>query len=141
MVLHGVDVYDPNTGELRTNNTDQIAPWMIDTACNGESFFVRHCYFTDGQDRYERLKAALKDEIDPDAWVSLHRTESRTFPRPATGRIAVKVRSTASSTSSPDRWPRSGYAGWTDSRPSSMPAATTPGASSTGFHPTGSCTS
>ncbi|MFG1780760.1 hypothetical protein ACGFIG_30595 [Micromonospora sp. NPDC049048] len=91
VLLHGVDVYDPNTGELRSNNTDQIALWMIDTAYNGESFFVRHCYFTGGQDPYKRLKVALKADIDRDAWDSLYGTESRPFARPDTGKIAVKV--------------------------------------------------
>ena len=91
VVLAGVDVYDPNTGELRSNDTDQIALWMIDTAYNGESFFVRHCYFTGGQDPYKRLKTALKAEIDPDTWATLNATESRPFPRPESGKIAVKV--------------------------------------------------
>jgi len=44
--LKGVDVYDPTTGEVRSNDTSQIALWMIDTNYNEESFFVRHCYFT-----------------------------------------------------------------------------------------------
>jgi adenine-specific DNA-methyltransferase len=91
VILHGVDVYDPNTGELRSNDTDQVAVWMIDTEYNGESFFVRHCYFTGGQDPFARLKRALKAEIDAEAWGSLYRTESRSFPRPESGRIAVKV--------------------------------------------------
>jgi adenine-specific DNA-methyltransferase len=91
VVLNGVDVYDPNTGEVRSNDTDQIALWMIDTAYNGESFFVRHCYFTGGQDPYKRLKTALKAEIDHDTWATLNATESRAFPRPESGRIAVKV--------------------------------------------------
>jgi adenine-specific DNA-methyltransferase len=91
VLLRGVDVYDPNTGETRNNETDQIALWMIDTEYNGESFFVRHCYFTGGQDPYARLKAALKADIDEEAWASLYRTESRPFPRPESGKIAVKV--------------------------------------------------
>ncbi len=91
VVLRGVDVYDPNTGELRSDETDRIALWMIDTAYNGESFFVRHCYFTGGQDPYKRLKRALKADIDEDAWATLHRTQSRPFARPETGKIAVKV--------------------------------------------------
>ena len=89
--LNGVDVYDPNTGEVRSNDTDQIALWMIDTAYNGESFFVRHCYFTGGQDPYKRLKTALKAEIDHDTWATLNATESRSFDRPESGKIAVKV--------------------------------------------------
>lgn len=91
VILGGVDVYDPNTGEVRSNDTDQIALWMIDTAYNGESFFVRHCYFTGGQDPYMRLKTALKAEIDQDTWATLNATESRSFPRPESGKIAVKV--------------------------------------------------
>jgi adenine-specific DNA-methyltransferase len=70
--LKGVDVYDPNTGELRSNDTSQIALWMIDSDYDGESFFVRHCYFTGGQKPYERLKRALKAEIDEEAWAELY---------------------------------------------------------------------
>jgi adenine-specific DNA-methyltransferase len=91
VILRGVDVYDPNTGNIRSNDTDQVALWMIDTAYNGESFFVRHCYFTGGQDPYARLKRALRADIDQEAWDSLYRTESRPFARPESGRIAVKV--------------------------------------------------
>jgi adenine-specific DNA-methyltransferase len=91
VVLHGVDVYDPNTGQIRSNDTHQVALWMIDTNYNEESFFVRHCYFTGGQDPYAKLKRALKDDIDREAWEGLHRTESRPFQRPETGKIAVKV--------------------------------------------------
>jgi adenine-specific DNA-methyltransferase len=89
--LKGVDVYDPNTGELRSNDISQIALWMIDSAYDGDSFFVRHCYFTGGQKPYERLKKALKAEIDEDAWTELYRTVARPFAKPSTGRIAVKV--------------------------------------------------
>jgi len=89
--LNGVDVYDPTSGEVRSRDTDRIALWMIDTDYNGDSFFVRHCYFTGGGDPYRRLKTALQAEIDADAWASLYSTESRPFPAPSTGRMAVKV--------------------------------------------------
>lgn len=89
--LHGVDVYDPTTGQVRSKDTGQIALWMIDTNYNGDSFFVRHGYFTGGGDPYKRLKTALKAEIDADAWATLYSTESAPFPAPETGRIAVKV--------------------------------------------------
>ncbi len=46
----GVDVYDPTTGEIRSSSTDDIACWFIDTDYNGESFFVRHAYFTGADD-------------------------------------------------------------------------------------------
>lgn len=89
--LHGVDVYDPTTGEVRSDTTDQVALWMIDTDYDGESFYVRHCYFTGGQDPYKRLKTALKADIDAEAWATLYDTTSRPFARPSTGRVAVKV--------------------------------------------------
>lgn len=89
--LKGIDVYDPTTGAVRSAGSDQIALWMVDTEYDDESFFVRHCYFTGGNDPYKRLKVALKAEINPDAWESLYRTTSLPFPKPATGRIAVKV--------------------------------------------------
>jgi adenine-specific DNA-methyltransferase len=89
--LNGVDVYDPTTGDVRNNSTDQIAMWMIDTDYNGESFFVRHCYFTGGQDPYKRLRGILRADINEVAWETLHRTASRPFQTPGTGKIAVKV--------------------------------------------------
>lgn len=89
--LRGVDVYDPTTGEVRSNDTSRIALWMIDTDYDEESFFVRHCYFTGGNDPFKRLKVALRADIDADSWESLYQTVSRPFAKPATGKIAVKV--------------------------------------------------
>lgn len=87
----GVDVFDPKTGEVRASGKDDIAAWFIDTDYNEESFFVRHAYFLGANDPYKSLKAALKAEIDEDAWATLYRDKSRSFPRPDTGRFAVKV--------------------------------------------------
>jgi adenine-specific DNA-methyltransferase len=87
----GVDVFDPQTGDVRSGGTESIAAWFIDTMYNEESFFVRHAYFLGANDPYKSLKAALRAEIDEDAWASLYRDTSRPFPRPETGRIAVKV--------------------------------------------------
>ncbi len=89
--VRGVDVYDPTTGQIRSNSTDDIACWFIDTRYNEESFFVRHAYFTGADEPYDKLKRAMKADIDPDAWASLYRTISRPFPVPDTKKIAVKV--------------------------------------------------
>jgi hypothetical protein len=95
VTLLGVDVYDPTTGQIRSDSTDDIACWFIDTDYNGESFFVRHAYFTgaatDGDGPYDKLKRALRAEIDEAAWSSLYSTVSRPFDPPASGKIAVKV--------------------------------------------------
>jgi adenine-specific DNA-methyltransferase len=89
--VKGIDVFDPNTGQFRSNDPKDIAAWFIDTDYNEESFFVRHAYFLGAQDPYKSLKTALKAEIDPEAWEALYRETSRPFLRPETGRIAVKV--------------------------------------------------
>ncbi|HXH24897.1 MAG TPA: site-specific DNA-methyltransferase [Vicinamibacterales bacterium] len=89
--VKGVDVFDPTTGEVRSDGADGIACWFIDTDYNEESFFVRHAYFLGQNDPYGALKTTLKAEIDPDVWASLHSDISRPFPRPKSGRIAVKV--------------------------------------------------
>ena len=80
--IRGVDVYNPTTGEIRSSGTSEIALWMIDTDYDGESFFVRHCYFTGNNDPYARLKRALKADIDEAAWQSLYSTRSRPFDPP-----------------------------------------------------------
>ena len=89
--IKGVDVYDPTTGQIRSASTDDIACWFIDTDYNGESFFVRHAYFTGADEPYDKLKRALRADIDEAAWSSLYRTVSRPFDRPDSGKIAVKV--------------------------------------------------
>jgi len=89
--VNGVDVFKPQTGEVVSDGADGIACWFIDTDYNEESFFVRHAYFLGANDPYGSLKTTLKAEIDPDAWATLHSDTSRPFPRPRSGRIAVKV--------------------------------------------------
>jgi len=89
--VNGVDVFDPSTGEIRSDDARGIAAWFIDTDYNEESFFVRHAYFLGANDPYKSLKTALRAEIDEDAWASLYSDTSRPFARPSTGRIAVKV--------------------------------------------------
>ncbi len=89
--IKGVDVFHPNTGEIRSDSADGIACWFIDTDYNEESFFVRHAYFLGANDPYKALKTTLKAEIDQEAWETLRSDTSRPFDRPTSGRIAVKV--------------------------------------------------
>ena len=89
--INGVDVFDPSTGEVRSDDADGIACWFVDSDYNEESFFVRQAYFLGAGDPYKSLKTTLKAEIDRDAWATLNSDTSRAFPKPSTGRIAVKV--------------------------------------------------
>ncbi len=85
----GVDMY--KAGQIESAGADDIAVWFIDTDYDYESFFVRHAYFPGANDPYKALKTTLKAEIDEEAWESLKRTRSRPFPKPTSGRVAVKV--------------------------------------------------
>ena len=90
--LLGVDVYDPNTGRVRSDNADGIACWLLDTEYDEESFRVRHAYFPGTKnDPYASLRKSLRAEISREAWETLRSDRSRPFPEPETGRIAVKV--------------------------------------------------
>jgi len=89
--VNGVDVFHPGTGEVTSSEPDEIACWFVDTDYNEESFFVRQAYFLGANDPYKSLKTTLKAEINEEAWESLHSDTSRAFPRPTSGRIAVKV--------------------------------------------------
>lgn len=89
--VFGIDVFKPRTGEVLSEGIDSIALWMLDTDYNEESFFVRHAYFLGANDPYKALKTTLKAEIDEEAWDSLYSDVSRPFPKPKSGRIAVKV--------------------------------------------------
>ena len=89
--VNGVDVFHPNTGEVRSDGAEGIACWFIDTDYNEESFFVRHAYFLGANDPYKALKTTLKAEINEDAWATLNSDTSRPFSKPKSGRIAVKV--------------------------------------------------
>jgi adenine-specific DNA-methyltransferase len=91
----GVDVYDPVKCEIRSsgsgNPEHDIAAWFIDQNYNGEAFFVTQAYFLGADKPYEKLKKALKTDINENAWEELYSTVSRPFPEPKTGKIAVKV--------------------------------------------------
>ena len=89
--INGVDVFDPNSGEVRSDSSEGIACWFIDTDYNEESFFVRHAYFLGVSDPYKSLKTTLKAEINKEAWETLYSDTSRPFEKPKSGRIAVKV--------------------------------------------------
>jgi adenine-specific DNA-methyltransferase len=56
-----------------------------------ETFIVRHAYFTGADNPYDRLKRALKAEIDEFAWSALYSTQSYPFEKPTSGKIALKV--------------------------------------------------
>lgn len=91
VTIRGVDVFDPKTDTVRSDNADAIDCWMLDTDYSGEAFFARQVYFPGKDDVYKAFKAFLKNDIDEEEWESVAQTVSRPFPRPKSGQIAVKV--------------------------------------------------
>ena len=80
--LLGVDVYDPRKGLVHSDTPEDIACWFIDTAYNGEAFFVRHAYFTGADEPYKQLQRALNSEIDAEAWEALYRQRASRLRSP-----------------------------------------------------------
>ena len=89
--VRGLDVFDPTTGVLRSSSVGDIAAWFLDTNYDGDAFFVRHAYFTGADDPYDKLRRALRADISDEAWATVNSTISRPFPRPTTGKVAIKV--------------------------------------------------
>ena len=91
VTILGLDVFDPSTGEVRESSTADIACWFLDTDYDGQSFFVRQAYFCGATDPYEKLKKALRAEIDEAEWAKLTGTTSLPFAAPPGRRVAIKV--------------------------------------------------
>ncbi len=89
--MKDVNVFHPNTGEVRSDDPEGIACWFIDTDYNEESFFVRHAYFLGVNAPYGSLKTSLKVEVNAEAWATLNSDTSRPFDKPKSERIVVKV--------------------------------------------------
>ena len=91
VVINGVDIFDPRTGEFYNDEPENIACWFIDSDYNGESFFVRQAYFLGQNNPYKNLKRSLKSEIDEEAWSTLNSSSSVSFRKPKNGAIGIKV--------------------------------------------------
>ena len=85
------NVFKSQTGAVISDDIDNIALWMTDTDYNYENSFVRHAYFLGANNPYKSLKTAFRAEIDKQALDSLNSAILRPFPKPDSGRIAVKV--------------------------------------------------
>ena len=66
--LLGVDIFKPSSGEVVSSEAGEIACWLIDTDCSGESFFVRQAYFPNADMPYKALQDTLKGEMYDEAW-------------------------------------------------------------------------
>lgn len=86
----GVDVYDPQTGEVHTDRGEEIAAWFVDTDYDDRCFNICQAFFPGGErDPWDKLSRALRGTISEEAFEALRGLKSLPF---GPGRkIAVKV--------------------------------------------------
>jgi len=95
--IKGIDIYNPTPAHVRAEGPDDIMMWSIDTNYDAEALIVRHVYFSGENGKptvlnpYESRGKYLKAQIDVARMATLFTTKSRPFPKPESGRIAVKV--------------------------------------------------
>lgn len=90
--VNGVDLYDPNTGQVISDQGEQIAAWFLDTDYDQRTFNICQAFFPGGgQNPWEKLARALRGNIKEDAFESLRGLESLPFQLGEEQRIAVKV--------------------------------------------------
>jgi len=89
--LLGVDIYDPNTGELQQSRGDDVAAWFLDQDYDGYTFCISQAFFPADKDAWEKLERALKGSLDPERFEALRGTVSLPFQAGKHNRIAVKV--------------------------------------------------
>jgi len=80
--------FDPQVGESTMN----FGRLTVLKARMGQELHAADAYKSGGgKDPYGKLKAALRAEIDPDAWGTLYSAVNRASPAPKSGHVAVKV--------------------------------------------------
>ncbi len=89
--LRGVDIYDPNTGELHQSRGEDVAAWFLDQDYDGYTFCISQAFFPANADAWEKLERALKGTLDPEKFEALRGTVSLPFQPGKHNRIAVKV--------------------------------------------------
>ena len=89
--LLGVDIYDPNTGELHQSRGQDVAAWFLDQDYDGYTFCISQAFFPSNADAWEKLERALKGTLDPEKFEALRGTVSLPFQAGKQKRVAVKV--------------------------------------------------
>ena len=88
--LLGVDVYDPLTGQVSSENAGRIAAWFIDTDYDRRTFCVAQAFFPN-KSAWKKLERALKGTLDHEKFEMLTGQESFPFKKGEFGEVAIKV--------------------------------------------------
>ncbi|TEU10208.1 MAG: hypothetical protein E3J21_26925 [Anaerolineales bacterium] len=88
--LHGVDVYDPLTGDVHSAHAGQIAAWFLDTDYDGRTFAICQAFFPN-RSAWKKLERALRGTLDKERFEQLTGRVSLPFKAGKHGKLAVKV--------------------------------------------------
>ncbi len=89
--LRGVDIYDPLSGETQHTRGSDVAAWFLDTDYDGMTFHICQAFFPGDPDAWDRLRRALKAQLDSESFEQMRGTTSFPFKPDDHKRIAVKV--------------------------------------------------
>lgn len=90
--VRGVDLYNPETGQVTSDRGQNVAAWFLDTDYDRRTFNICQAFFpAGGRDPWRRLARALRGVVDEEAFEALRGTQSLPFTPGGERRIAVKV--------------------------------------------------
>ena len=89
----GYDTFNPRDGNLSEGTDKDIQCWMIDTNYDEKQFFARRFHFpgNDGDRQITRFQQQLNKQINDDEWDAMLSLKSTPFPKPSSGRLAVRI--------------------------------------------------
>ena len=88
--MEGVDIYDPVKNSIDSENARGVAAWFLDSDYDGRTFCISQAFFPDSK-TWDRLAAALKSVVEPEAFAAFSGTKSLPFPAGGHKHAAVKV--------------------------------------------------
>lgn len=92
--LLGLDIYDPQTGEVHSSSGSEIPAWFLDEDYDGFTFRVCQAFFPKEATKvnpWDRLENALRGTIDKERIETFRGLKSLPFTPGNEQRIAVKV--------------------------------------------------
>ncbi|MDL1928715.1 site-specific DNA-methyltransferase, partial [Fimbriimonadia bacterium ATM] len=87
--LRGVDLYDPLSGEAKSDSGANVHALFIDHDFDGKSFCICQALFPNKKDSWEKLERNLRGTVDPEAFEAMRTLVSLPF-KPGE-RVQVKV--------------------------------------------------
>lgn len=90
VVMKGVDIFDPVRNVVMGEDEDKVAAWFLDTDYDGRTFCITQAFFPD-EKAWEKLRKALKADVDDGLFRQLSGTVSLPFSAGKYQKAAIKV--------------------------------------------------